>query len=110
MAAYCQGRCAGHRPLALVVVAELVLHAELLDLLGGSHAADPDATHRDLVVADQQVIFGGAGEVLTIRHETISPEAYVQGIKLAIAHATSSQGTTVGLDGVLGLGDLVGRA
>lgn len=62
------------------------------------------------VVADQQVIFGGAGEVLTIRHETISPEAYVQGIKLAIAHATSSQGTTVGLDGVLGLGDLVGRA
>ena len=62
------------------------------------------------VVADQQVIFGGAGEVLSIRHETISQEAYVQGIKLAIAHAASTQGTTIGLDGVLGLDDLLGRS
>ncbi|NYF13426.1 4-hydroxy-tetrahydrodipicolinate reductase [Pseudoclavibacter sp. JAI123] len=62
------------------------------------------------VVADQQVVLGGAGEVLTIRHETISQEAYVQGIRLAIGHARSSQGTTVGLDDVLGLGELLGRA
>lgn len=62
------------------------------------------------IVADQQVIFGGAGELLTIRHETISQDAYVQGIKLAIAHAAQSRGTTVGLDGVLGLGSLLGRS
>ncbi len=62
------------------------------------------------VVADQQVIFGGEGEVLTIRHETISPEAYVQGIRLAITHAVETQGTTVGLDGVLGLAELSGRS
>lgn len=62
------------------------------------------------VVADQQVVFGGEGEVLTIRHETISQDAYVRGIRLAIAHAVSSRGTTVGLDGVLGLDGLLGRA
>ncbi|MBF4458057.1 MULTISPECIES: 4-hydroxy-tetrahydrodipicolinate reductase [unclassified Pseudoclavibacter] len=62
------------------------------------------------VVADQQVIFGGEGEVLTIRHETISQEAYVQGIRLAITHAVETRGTTVGLDGVLGLAGLSGRS
>lgn len=62
------------------------------------------------VVADQQVIFGGEGEVLTIRHETISQDAYVRGIKLAITHAVEARGTTVGLDGVLGLAGLSGRS
>src|SRR5690606_16042121 len=36
------------------------------------------------VVAKQDVLFGGRGEVLTISHETLSPAAYEAGILLAL--------------------------
>lgn len=55
------------------------------------------------VVADQQVLFGGTGEVLTVRHETISPAAYERGILLALRSAPAARGVTVGLDALLGL-------
>ncbi|MGN6741846.1 MAG: 4-hydroxy-tetrahydrodipicolinate reductase [Amnibacterium sp.] len=53
------------------------------------------------VLARQDVLFGGAGEVLTIRHETISPAAYVPGIRLALAALESVRGLVVGLERVL---------
>ncbi|RRJ88751.1 4-hydroxy-tetrahydrodipicolinate reductase [Gulosibacter macacae] len=56
------------------------------------------------VVADQQVIFGGVGETLTIRHETLSSDAYAQGIRLALEAAPELRGLTVGLDALLGIG------
>ncbi|SJM48631.1 4-hydroxy-tetrahydrodipicolinate reductase [Gulosibacter sp. 10] len=56
------------------------------------------------VVADQQVIFGGTGETLTIRHETLSNGAYVQGIRLALGAAPEARGLTVGIDRLLGIG------
>lgn len=58
------------------------------------------------VVADQQVVLGGTGEVVTLRHETISQDAYVQGILLALRAAPGSRGVTVGLDSLLGLDSL----
>jgi len=61
------------------------------------------------VVADQQVVLGGTGEVLTLRHETISQDAYVQGILLALRAAHGARGVTVGLDALLGL-DALGAA
>ena len=36
------------------------------------------------LVAHQEVIFGGAGETLTIRHDTTSREAFVPGVLLAL--------------------------
>ena len=57
------------------------------------------------VVADQQVVFGGVGETLTIRHETFSDAAYREGIALALASVGALDGLTVGLDALLGIGD-----
>lgn len=57
------------------------------------------------VVADQQVIFGGTGETLTIRHETFSNTAYTHGIQLALKAAPAATGLTVGIDELLGIGD-----
>jgi 4-hydroxy-tetrahydrodipicolinate reductase len=53
------------------------------------------------VLARQDVLFGGAGEVLTIRHETISPAAYVAGIRLALSRLERIRGLVVGLEHLL---------
>jgi 4-hydroxy-tetrahydrodipicolinate reductase len=54
------------------------------------------------LVAHQEVIFGGPGETLTIRHDTISREAFVPGVLLALekVHALPP-GLTVGLDAIV---------
>ena len=49
------------------------------------------------VAAQQQVIFGGAGETLTIRHDTIGSEAYEAGILLAVRAAATTTGVVVAL-------------
>jgi 4-hydroxy-tetrahydrodipicolinate reductase len=55
------------------------------------------------LVAHQEVIFGGDGELLTIRHDTTSRESFVPGVLLALAKlSTLPPGLTVGLDAVLG--------
>jgi len=56
------------------------------------------------VVARQDVIFGGTGEVLTITHETIAPTAYEAGILVALRAASTARGITVGLDKLIDLG------
>ncbi|AAT89406.1 dihydrodipicolinate reductase [Leifsonia xyli subsp. xyli str. CTCB07] len=56
------------------------------------------------VVAEQQVIFGGLGETLTIRHDTVSPDAYEAGILLAVRAAMTATGVTVGLDKLIDFG------
>jgi 4-hydroxy-tetrahydrodipicolinate reductase len=54
------------------------------------------------LVAHQEVIFGGAGETLTIRHDTHSREAFVPGVLLALARVRDlPPGLTVGLDALL---------
>jgi 4-hydroxy-tetrahydrodipicolinate reductase len=50
------------------------------------------------LVAHQEVLFGGDGQLLTIRHDAYSPEAYVPGVLLALERLdTLSPGLTVGL-------------
>jgi 4-hydroxy-tetrahydrodipicolinate reductase len=54
------------------------------------------------LVAHQEVIFGGAGETLTVRHDTISREAFVPGVLRAVERVRDlPPGLTVGLDAVL---------
>ena len=53
------------------------------------------------VVAKQDVIFGGTGELLTVTHETLSPSSYEAGIMLALRAARTARGVTVGLDKLL---------
>jgi 4-hydroxy-tetrahydrodipicolinate reductase len=54
------------------------------------------------LVAHQEVIFGGRGETLTIRHDTTSREAFVPGVLLALGRVRDlPPGLTVGLDALL---------
>jgi 4-hydroxy-tetrahydrodipicolinate reductase len=54
------------------------------------------------LVAHQEVIFGGPGQTLTIRHDTTSREAFVPGVLLALDRVRSlPPGLTVGLDALL---------
>jgi 4-hydroxy-tetrahydrodipicolinate reductase len=51
------------------------------------------------LVAHQEVIFGGPGETLTIRHDTMSREAFVPGVLLALERLRElPPGLTVGLE------------
>jgi 4-hydroxy-tetrahydrodipicolinate reductase len=54
------------------------------------------------LVAHQEVLFGGDGQLLTIRHDTFSREAFVPGVLLALERLdTLAPGLTVGLDTLL---------
>jgi 4-hydroxy-tetrahydrodipicolinate reductase len=54
------------------------------------------------LVAHQEVLFGGDGQLLTIRHDTFSREAFVPGVLLSLEKlATLPPGLTVGLDELL---------
>jgi 4-hydroxy-tetrahydrodipicolinate reductase len=54
------------------------------------------------LVAHQEVLFGGTGEVLTIRHDSLSRESFMPGVVLAIRGIGARRGLTVGLDAFLG--------
>jgi 4-hydroxy-tetrahydrodipicolinate reductase len=55
------------------------------------------------LVAHQEVLLGGDGQLLTIRHDTFSREAYVPGVLLALERLSSlPPGLTVGLERILG--------
>ena len=54
------------------------------------------------LVAHQEVLFGGDGQLLTIRHDAFSREAYVPGVLLALERLPSlPPGLTVGLEALL---------
>ena len=53
------------------------------------------------LVAHQEVIFGGEGETLTIRHDSLSRESFAPGMLLAIRNVRRQTGLTVGLEAVL---------
>ena len=54
------------------------------------------------LVAHQEVIFGGEGQVLTIRHDTTARESFADGVLLALSKLDSlPPGLTVGLDTLL---------
>ena len=54
------------------------------------------------LVAHQEVLFGGEGQLLTIRHDTFSREAFVPGVLLALDKLPElPPGLTVGLETLL---------
>jgi 4-hydroxy-tetrahydrodipicolinate reductase len=54
------------------------------------------------LVAHQEVLLGGEGEVLTIRHDATSRAAYAEGVLLALGKLSQlPPGVTVGLDAIL---------
>lgn len=53
------------------------------------------------LVAHQQVMFGGHGEVLTLRHDSMDRASFMEGVKLAVRSVRLLQGLTVGLESLL---------
>jgi 4-hydroxy-tetrahydrodipicolinate reductase len=53
------------------------------------------------LVAHQEVIFGGQGQTLTIRHDSTDRTSFVPGVLMAIRWVPSHPGLTVGLDAIL---------
>jgi 4-hydroxy-tetrahydrodipicolinate reductase len=53
------------------------------------------------LIAHQEVIFGGTGETLTIRHDSLSRESFMPGVLLAVKRIRERQGLIVGLENIL---------
>jgi 4-hydroxy-tetrahydrodipicolinate reductase len=93
--------------------AEIVeLHAETkLDSPSGTAKATAEVMGADVpihsvrlpgLVAHQEVLLSEAGEVLTIRHDALSREAYVPGVLMALERLpTLPSGLTLGLESLL---------
>ncbi|HEY0382085.1 MAG TPA: 4-hydroxy-tetrahydrodipicolinate reductase [Candidatus Elarobacter sp.] len=53
------------------------------------------------LMAHQETIFGGPGETLTLRHDTVSRESYGPGIVAAVRAVREQRGLVLGLDAVV---------
>ncbi len=53
------------------------------------------------LIARQEVLFGGLGETLSIRHDSLTRESFMPGILLAIKEVSHHEGVTVGLGALL---------
>jgi 4-hydroxy-tetrahydrodipicolinate reductase len=76
--------------------------------LDGARGADVEGVHVHAVrlaglVAHQEVLLGGHGETMTIRHDSLSRESFMPGVLLGVRWVYEHPGLTVGLEGPLGL-------
>jgi len=55
------------------------------------------------LLAHQEVIFGGPGQTLTIRHDTMNRECYMPGVALAIREIMKRSDLVIGLEKLMGL-------
>jgi 4-hydroxy-tetrahydrodipicolinate reductase len=53
------------------------------------------------LVAHHEVLFAGAGELLTIRHDSFTRESFVPGMLAAVHAVVNLRGLSIGLDSVL---------
>jgi 4-hydroxy-tetrahydrodipicolinate reductase len=74
--------------------------------LDGARGALVDGVHIHSVraaglVAHQEVLFGSAGETLTIRHDSLDRVSFMPGVLLAVRNVLRLPGLTVGIDSLL---------
>ncbi|MGB3439443.1 MAG: 4-hydroxy-tetrahydrodipicolinate reductase [Actinophytocola sp.] len=55
------------------------------------------------LVAHQEILFGGEGETLTIRHDSLDRKSFMPGVLLGVREVLGLTGLTVGLENVLSL-------
>lgn len=92
--------------------------AELINQARTAHGAQPDATNTGLegargakigdvpihsvrlrgLVAHQEVLFGGVGETLTIRHDSLDRIGFMPGVLLGCREIVKNPGLTIGLE------------
>jgi 4-hydroxy-tetrahydrodipicolinate reductase len=76
--------------------------------IDGARGAEVDGVHVHAVrlsglVAHQEVLLGGHGETLTIRHDSLSRESFMPGVLLGVRWVVGHPGLTVGIEPALGL-------
>jgi 4-hydroxy-tetrahydrodipicolinate reductase len=77
--------------------------------LEGARGADVDGVPVHAVrlrglLAHQEVLLGGEGETLTIRHDSLHHSSFMPGILLGVRRVVSAPGLTFGLENFLDLG------
>jgi 4-hydroxy-tetrahydrodipicolinate reductase len=83
-------------------------HPDEEETVRGARGAEVDGVHVHGMrvlgrLAHQEVLFGGPGENLTIRHDTMDRSSFMPGVILAVKNVASRPGLTVGLEQLLGL-------
>jgi 4-hydroxy-tetrahydrodipicolinate reductase len=78
------------------------------ELIPGSRGGKYDNVHIHSVrlpgfVAHQEVIFGGLGQTLTIRHDSIDRTSFMPGVLMAVKAIKDYPGVTIGLDKIMDL-------
>ncbi len=94
------------------------------ELIGSARAHEPLRRTRDLIkvegvrggtvqgvpihsvrlkglVAHQMILFGGQGETLTLRHDSMDRSSFMEGVKLCVREVWNSKGLVVGMDHLL---------
>ncbi|OIV36397.1 4-hydroxy-tetrahydrodipicolinate reductase [Mangrovactinospora gilvigrisea] len=76
--------------------------------LQGARGADVDgipvhAVRLQGLLAHQEVLFGGEGETLTIRHDSLHHSSFMPGVLLGVRRVVDTPGLTVGLEHFLDL-------
>jgi 4-hydroxy-tetrahydrodipicolinate reductase len=76
--------------------------AELIAEAGGNVHEPIHSVRLPGLVAHQEVIFGGEGQTLSIRHDSISRESFMAGVLLAVRKVDSlDRSPTIGLENLL---------
>lgn len=52
-------------------------------------------------IASQEVLFGANGQLLTLRHDSMNRECYMEGVLLAIRHVAKNNGFVYGLENIM---------
>jgi 4-hydroxy-tetrahydrodipicolinate reductase len=77
--------------------------ARLIEEAGGRVHRPIHSIRLPGLVAHQEVRFGGPGQTLSIRHDSMSSESFVPGVLLAVRRvAKLERSPTIGLDALLG--------
>jgi 4-hydroxy-tetrahydrodipicolinate reductase len=76
--------------------------ADLVRAAGGNVHEPIHSVRLPGLVAHQEVVFGGPGQTLTIRHDSTARESFMPGVLLAVRKVASLEGSpTVGLEHLL---------
>jgi 4-hydroxy-tetrahydrodipicolinate reductase len=78
------------------------LTAERIEAVRGGGAVPIHSVRLRGLVAHQEILFGGEGEVLTIRHDSLSRSSFMPGVLLAVRGIRKRTALVVGLDAFLG--------
>ncbi|WP_240375566.1 4-hydroxy-tetrahydrodipicolinate reductase [Bacillus piscicola] len=81
-------------------------HPDEKEDIEGARGAEVDGLHIHSIrlpglVAHQEVIFGGAGQTLTIRHDSFNRRSFMPGVKLAVEQVTQLKTLVYGLENIM---------